>query len=648
MSLANFLTTTDKVFFTDQTLLTREPATLDDAARISDTLLYVGTATFPIPTVQVITSGDTEFTPLFLDPSGNPSDPLIIRTPVDIFNFEQLAFINYSIDVLSLSMPKFNIRFALYDASLQRILAYDPITFDPSNNTNDPPTITGFELVGFSVQVPATARFGVVEIQNVLGQGAGEFSFGFGQSQLENALETSQKFFPSRQPFNIFAVNYRLNIRDISGVEADLTILEAEVAALQSDVAGLDISVNTIEGQITSINSSISILDASFTFLEAGLVLTDVSLASLSATVEDLSANVVRQGGGDITGNYTFINGVKITQDLEIDGSISSNFLNNLLNQKLSLTGGTMASGGTADIVMNGSRVTGLNDPALPQDAATKSYVDTQVATAISISGEFLRLSGGTMTGAVDMGGFALTNLITPTANSDAATKQYVDNQVTISGDFLPLSGGTLTGSLNIPNAALNIGGNGAIQFSGGGATSAINLSSRTIDNLLTPTSSDQAANKGYVDSTVAALVQPTVLYDPQPTGFSVDPASSSARFSKVGNLVSANFVFIVNAVAGDLTALLWSFPPNLLPASPFVDFTLGTLTIFYPGDSPNIRAGQLFSGQCTFTTAFGGRIKPQAVLSTDGNNSLSFVPINGLNCPVGTQIFANINYLVF
>lgn len=647
MSLANYLTTDNKVFFTDQTLLTREPASLEDAARISDTLLYVGTATLPLPTTQVISSSDVSYTPLFLDPSANPSDPLIIRTPVDIFNFEQLAFINYGIDVVANSMPKFNIRFALYDASFQRVQAYDPITYDPSNNTNDPPTITGFELVGYSIQVPQDVRYGVVEIQNVLGVGAGEFSFLYGQSQLENALETSQKFFPSREPYNIFTVNYRLNIRDISGVEKDLTILEAEVAALQTDVSGLDISVNTIEGQITSINSSVASLDVSYASLEAGLTLTDASLASLTTTVGDLSANVVRQGGGDISGNYTFINGVKIDQDLVIDGSISSNFLDNLLNQKLSLTGGTMASGGNADIVMNGSRVTGLNDPSLPQDSATKSYVDTQVATAISISGEFLRLSGGTMTGAVDMGGFAISNLASPSANSDAATKQYVDNVVSISGEFLPLSGGTMAGNIFIPNNSLNIGGNGVIDFSSGALETGINLSQRRITNLLGPATTNDAANKAYVDSSISALFQPAVLYDPQPVGFSVNPSFSSARFSKVGNLVSANFVFIVSAVVGDTTPFFWRFPPNLIPAITSTDFTLGTLTIFYPATDPT-RGGNTFNGQCVFTTAIsGGGIRPRAQLNLSGNVSLSSDPVNGLNCPVGTQIFANINYLV-
>ena len=634
MSLANYLTTDNKIFFTDQTLITREPADLDDAARISDTLLYVGTATFPIPTTQVISATDTAYTPLFLDPSANPSDPLIIRTPVDIFNWEQLAFINYGIDVVANSMPKFNIRFALYDDSFNRVSAYDPITYDPSLNFSDPPSLTGFELVGYSVQVPENVRYGVVEIQNILGQGAGEFRFGYGQSQLENALETSQKFFPSRQPYNIFTVNYRLNIRDISGVERDLSILEAEVAALQADVSGLDISVNAIEGQISVIDSSINLLDASFSFIESQIAVTDASLASLTSEVNDLSANAVRQGGGNITGNYTFINGVKVTQDLIIDGAISSNFLNNLLNAKLSLAGGTMASGGAADINMNGSRVTGLNNPALPQDAATKSYVDT---TVTGISGEFLRLSGGTMSGALSMGTSKITGLGTPTDNADAATKLYVDNAVGGGIAFVPTTGGTMTGQLVMNGTAISILSNSSIQFSGGGSLTGINLSSKSIENLGLGASPQSAANQQYVADTVSASIAssivPSTLYNPTFTGFGVDTGLSKAWFARNGKVVSANYYFLINAAIG--ATYEWTFPSSLLPAIKVSNYPLGSLTLSTGGTTIN--------GLAVFTTGGGGRIR---ALGQFGG-SAALVPLSNSNAPINSELSVNISYII-
>ena len=70
-------------------------------------------------------------------------------------------------------------------------------------------------------------------------------------------------------------------------------------------------------------------------------------------------------------------------------------------------------------------------NPTTTLQAATKGYVDAQVAGA-------LPTAGGKLTG-------ALTLAADPTLSMQAATKHYVDAQAAIS---LPISGGTLTGPL--------------------------------------------------------------------------------------------------------------------------------------------------------------------------------------------------------
>lgn len=79
----------------------------------------------------------------------------------------------------------------------------------------------------------------------------------------------------------------------------------------------------------------------------------------------------------------------------------------------LPTSGGTM----TGAINMNGQAITGLNDPTADTDAARKSYVDQK-----------LPKTGGTMTGNIAMGGNRITNLGVPTADAHAATKKYVDD----------------------------------------------------------------------------------------------------------------------------------------------------------------------------------------------------------------------------
>jgi len=118
-----------------------------------------------------------------------------------------------------------------------------------------------------------------------------------------------------------------------------------------------------------------------------------------------------------------------------VDGVTSA--IQTQLDAKLPTTGGTMSGA----IAMGTSKITGMGDPTLAQDAATKAYVDLQrdnlinsapgiydtlgeIATAIQSGGTFydslVLKSGSTMTGALVLSG-------APTIDLHAATKLYVD-----------------------------------------------------------------------------------------------------------------------------------------------------------------------------------------------------------------------------
>ena len=122
------------------------------------------------------------------------------------------------------------------------------------------------------------------------------------------------------------------------------------------------------------------------------------------------------------------------------------------------LTSDTLGS----DLAAGGYKVTGLCSPSSTADAATKGYVDTQVANlvdsapgtlatlnelaaalgddpnfATTITNSLaakLSLSGGTMTGAIAMGTNKITGLGTPTASTDAANKDYIDTMASSAG----------------------------------------------------------------------------------------------------------------------------------------------------------------------------------------------------------------------
>ena len=131
----------------------------------------------------------------------------------------------------------------------------------------------------------------------------------------------------------------------------------------------------------------------------------------------------------------------------------------------------------TASVALNAQKITGLADPTLAQDAATKAYTDTQITNLIaaapgaldtldelaaalgddasfattvtnSLAGK-LSLTGGTMSGAIAMGTSKITGLGDPTAAQDAVTKNYLDNTV--------LAPSNLTGPITSVGAATSI-----------------------------------------------------------------------------------------------------------------------------------------------------------------------------------------------
>jgi len=135
----------------------------------------------------------------------------------------------------------------------------------------------------------------------------------------------------------------------------------------------------------------------------------------------------------------------------------------------LPLSGGTM----TGNINMGVNLISNLATPVSAADATTKAYVDSAIATSVS---GYLSLAGGTMTGAIAMGNFRITGLSNPLLAQDAATKAYAD--AAASGSFLALAGGTMTGNINM----------------------GVNL----ISNLATPLSAADAVTKAYADLKLA------------------------------------------------------------------------------------------------------------------------------------------------
>lgn len=124
----------------------------------------------------------------------------------------------------------------------------------------------------------------------------------------------------------------------------------------------------------------------------------------------------------DITTTYQ----LNFTGDQINDLLTRINNLDTELNNYLLKNGGDMTGG----INMNGQSISGLGEPTESTYAVPKSYADNiaEIAnSAKNTADSALPKSGGTMTGSITMSGNRITDLGTPTANTDAATKGYVD-----------------------------------------------------------------------------------------------------------------------------------------------------------------------------------------------------------------------------
>ena len=188
---------------------------------------------------------------------------------------------------------------------------------------------------------------------------------------------------------------------------------------------------------------------------------------------------------------------------------------------------GVVFNGPEKVITANGFSVQTNVAPTQPNDLANKKYVDSKVG------GNFLPLTGGTMTGDIDMGRndiVGVDNIVGGggTVNIKAGTK----NHITVSGtrtrfdvdvdmsshDFIRVNG-ISGGNTETDDAYIFLATDGVEFRSKGevimqarnsacGFLMNMNMHSHRITSLADPSSETDAVNKRYVDSTTGATVE--------------------------------------------------------------------------------------------------------------------------------------------
>lgn len=97
-------------------------------------------------------------------------------------------------------------------------------------------------------------------------------------------------------------------------------------------------------------------------------------------------------------------------------------------NTYLKLVGGTMS--GIVD--MGSNKITGIAEPTDNTDAVNKQYLQTSIDNLTTlISNTYVSKSEPAASGPLNMNSNKISSLAAPTADTDAATKKYVDDLVT-------------------------------------------------------------------------------------------------------------------------------------------------------------------------------------------------------------------------
>ena len=175
-------------------------------------------------------------------------------------------------------------------------------------------------------------------------------------------------------------------------------------------------------------------------------------------------------------------------------------------------------------IDMGGLNIVNLKSPTASNHASNKAYVDSEIRKIpITDSSKFIKKDGSVLMEAnLDMNNNFITNLKSPTASNHASNKGYVDNSVKNKADLSKTTTQTFQGRIQVPdfdpsshsesdivnlkdinNTFLNKNKGGVLKNPITFLSSLLN-NQKQINNLGTPRYNSSAANKSYVDETLA------------------------------------------------------------------------------------------------------------------------------------------------
>jgi hypothetical protein len=274
-------------------------------------------------------------------------------------------------------------------------------------------------------------------------------------------------------------------------------------------------AVTAVETAATSANTAGKIVkrDSSGNFAAGQITANEIVVQTAGTIFEDSALNITSTTGNDIN--------ISANQDVNItsaNGDIVLNpdgnaYVGSAANPADEITtqgrldqyiGDNTVNGSTGNTVADRISTVATNLSTHINDNSAHGTTGDVVGTSDSQTLTHKTLGTGTVLSAnVDADGYTITDLGTPSADSDAATKLYVDDTV------LDHAAGT-TGVHGVTGTIVGTSDQQTLTNknfgSGNVLTADLDADGSTITNLPTPTNSSDAATKGYVDNAVAGL----------------------------------------------------------------------------------------------------------------------------------------------
>lgn len=267
-------------------------------------------------------------------------------------------------------------------------------------------------------------------------------------------------------------------------LDSSVTSINASLSQVNEKITSLTSRMDTAESNIAKNTSDITSLTSRVSTNETNISNINTEITNIKQDITAVEGDYVKKAGDTMTGNLT----MGLNQIVMDTGHIAAG--NN-----------TLLFEGYPEIDVDGAKISMVADPVDVMDATNKKYVDDAVAN-VKPTGDYLPLTGGTMSGDINMGvnnsvrfgaaNYALyqnegtghlvltgnsntdivemnnigtlqfgnkttiQNVKTPTNNGDAAPKSYVDGQIAVAKndvqeqmqEYLPLTGGRLSGNL--------------------------------------------------------------------------------------------------------------------------------------------------------------------------------------------------------